>query len=72
MEILKRLVLFAVVMFSILFVFVAGVWSGALSIQKSCDNPNEAKTIINGRAYLCGDWEMMQRAIAQLQHQRGA
>lgn len=49
------------------------------SIQKSCDDPNAEKTYINGKAYMCGDYDTVQSAITQmlqlihkLQTQRGA
>ena len=74
---------FAITLASLFFVVVVaiagiavGVKAGetltANRIQASCDNESEAKTMINGHAYFCGDFDSVNRALAALQHQRGA
>lgn len=44
-------------------------------IQKSCDDPGQSVTFINGHSYFCGDYDTVQKSIQQLilqVHQRGA
>jgi len=34
-----------------------------LAIQKSCNDPNEEKTMINGHAYMCDDYDHFQATL---------
>lgn len=71
MKILKRLGLFAVFVVFVLSAFVTGVWTGTASIQRSCDNVDESRTVINGHTYFCHDYDAVNRAFSVLLQQRG-
>lgn len=71
MKFLKALAIVVISLILAVAVFLGGVKTGATLIQASCDREEVVRTVINGHAYFCGDWELVNRAIAQLQ-EKGA